>query len=148
MKSILQILFLVLAGLGLILLLNFPTIKSWVSTRYFNQDKLWSLIQSWRSSEGLQPYIKDQKICTLTAQRINDVQTNYSHDGFAERVNKYPGEFSENLVGIDGKNEKAVLQKWLDSPEHREALERPYKNSCLACKNNYCVQIFSNLSKS
>jgi hypothetical protein len=102
---------------------------------------LWSLIQEWRTSEGRNPYIEDQRLCVIADDRVDDP---YTHDGFYEKYNNYPYVLQENLS--DGHpNEKSALTGWLDSPGHAETLRKPYKASCVRCLGDYCVQIFSNL---
>jgi uncharacterized protein YkwD len=108
-----------------------------------NADKLWSLIQEWRESEGLQPYIKDQRLCEIAKDRADD-NIDY-HKGFMEKYDtpEYPFVMQENSVwGYS--SEEYSLNGWLNSPPHRETLEKPYTHSCVATYKNNAIQIFSN----
>lgn len=105
-------------------------------------DKLWSLIQDWRESQGLQPYIEDQRLCKIAEDRVDD--KDYSHEQFMVKydTSEYPYAMQENLVW-NAMQESDALEWWLNSPPHRATLEKPYTHSCLATDKNYAVQIFS-----
>lgn len=117
-------------------------------------DKLWSLIQDWRVENGLQPYIKDQRLCVIAEDRVDDGD-NY-HEGFIKKMesnyyNLPEGVLvSENATG--GTSEENMLQRWLNSPTHAETLGKSYNYSCVAVYGTtdpeyYAVQIFSNFKQ-
>jgi uncharacterized protein YkwD len=118
-----------------------------VSPSNLNADKLFELTNNWRVQQGYQPYIKNQTLCNLAKIRLNDIYTNWSHDGFVETVKWWFGnrqyDVSENLAK-DMSFEKQTLQKWLNSPTHKENLVKNYKYSCIAAKGGYAVQLFGN----
>lgn len=103
------------------------------------QDKLWLLIQDWRTQNGFQPYIKNQELCRIAEDRASVKFDN--HKGFKEKYLNNPYYLSENIAGLAPA--KNVFDSWLKSSPHRAALEKPYKYSCVAC-DKQCVQIFSN----
>lgn len=106
-----------------------------------SSDKLWSLVQEWRHSEGLLPYTKDQRLCNIARDRIKAGDDD--HGGFYAQFSSSPYELSENSVWHTT-DEAGALKSWLKSPRHHEALLRPYKYSCLVTDGNNALQIFSN----
>lgn len=113
-----------------------------------DSDKLWSLIQDWRMSQNLQTYIKDQRLCKFVKVRLGEIKENFSHKGFEDRStnNSFPffyQELGENLAaGIT--YEESILFAWLNSPSHRENLDKEYKYSCLETEGFYVIQLFAN----
>ncbi len=108
-------------------------------------DKLFSLINEWRKSQGLTPYIKDNRLCAIAIDRADDKILD-NHVGFMRKYDtaQYPYVMQENLVSVE--KEPIMLKGWLNSPPHRAALEKPYLYSCVAC-DKQCVQIFSSFEK-
>lgn len=104
-------------------------------------EKLTTLVNDWRDSQGYQPYVEHEALCEIAEDRFKDGID--QHRGFYERYSSYPSSLSENVAS--GNTEKQALQNWLNSTPHREALERPYRYSCIKCTVNLCFQIFSNL---
>lgn len=104
-------------------------------------EKLTALVNNWRVSQGLQPYAIDQQLCSIATDRVDDGEDN--HKGLYDKYSDYPYYISENML-FRGTSEEAVLQAWLNSPDHRKALEHPYQYSCIATNENVAVQIFSN----
>ncbi len=120
-----------------------PSVSPSPTPYIFSEDKLWSLIQDWRQSQGLSPYIKDQRLCAIAKDRVFNGPVLDSHAGLYCKYSSYPYVVQENLA--DYPNEKTMLVRWITSPfGHKETLEKPYIYSCVQCKNTYCSQIFSN----
>lgn len=107
-----------------------------------SEDVLFGLINEWKYKEDGYTYSKHEDLCEIANDRVDDP---YTHQGFIDKYWNYPYELSENL-SKDHLSEQSVLNGWLNSKRHREALERSYTYSCVRCEGNYCVQIFSNLS--
>lgn len=126
-----------------VLVKNLPSPTPTFTIPRLNTDNLWSLIENWRQSKGLKPYIKDQRLCDIASDRVDDFD--YNHSGLYAKYSNYPYVISENLVW-NSADETAALDQWLNSPTHLENLEKPYTHSCIACVNRYCVQIFSSFS--
>lgn len=110
-------------------------------------EKLTTLVNEWRVKSGFQSYIKNEALCTIAKERVIDQLNGLdNHQGLYETYSQYPSVISENTVGpantIDP--EGSALTSWLISPPHRATLEKSYLYSCIATKNNYAVQIFSN----
>jgi uncharacterized protein YkwD len=117
-------------------------------TKSLNQDTLWYLIQGWRVENKLNPYTKNQKLCDIAINRLNDdLQTGMSnekaHEGFQTRYGNYKSVISENL-SLNWDNEKEALDSWVNSPSHLGNLKKNYSFSCIAIKGTHVVQIFSN----
>lgn len=104
-------------------------------------EKLTTLVNEWRVKSGFQPYIKNDSLCTIVNQRINDGMDR--HTGFLQKYSEYPSVLSENM-NFTYKTELDALNGWLNSPSHRNALEHPYVYSCIATKGSLAIQIFSN----
>lgn len=110
-----------------------------------NADKLFEIIQEWRTSENLQPYVKDERLCKIAEDRVLNDKFLDDHEGLFRKYSNYPYVISENLNYAI--SEKAMLDGWLNSPEHAQALRKPYTHSCIYCYNGYCSQIFSSFLK-
>jgi uncharacterized protein YkwD len=108
-----------------------------------NADKLWTIINDWRASEGLKPFTKDPRLCDIATDRLKD-GLDY-HRGFLTRYRDYPYVLSEN-EGLDTSEESMLdgPEGWLKSPPHAKALRSDWVYSCVATKGNFAVQIFSN----
>jgi len=114
-----------------------------------SSEKLWFLIQKWRISQRLQPYIKNQNICKLANLRLPEIMVNFSHEHFLDHSH-YREICPQNncLLGenlsMNALGEQSTLTGWLNSPEHLKNLKANYQYSCIACSNSYCVQEFAN----
>lgn len=146
MKSILFVLFVVLVIWLAFRLPSFPvapTIQEPTPTPInLDAEKLFEIIQSWRTSENLQPYVKDERLCEIARTRVTEDEPQDNHAGLYKRYRNLPYLISENTT--IALNEQGALNLWLDSPPHAKALREKYQYSCVACKGNYCSQIFSN----
>jgi uncharacterized protein YkwD len=113
--------------------------------RPLSADKLFSLVNKWRADNGYQPYEKSDKLCAIAKDRaLNDPPLD-DHKGFLAKYNSLPYVLSENLVTAE--SEPMALAGWLGSASHRAALEKPYRYSCIYCKDFYCVHIFSSFER-
>lgn len=113
-----------------------------------NENKLWSLIQDWRTKSNLKPYIKDQRLCDIAKERATELyKLGYldNHEGFLSRYSSYPFVLSENASAFHP-NEISALNGWINSPTHLKNLQKLYLYSCLKCKDTFCVQIFSSFA--
>lgn len=113
-----------------------------------NAEKLMSIVNDWRQSQGLQPFSNNDNLCTLADQRVNEIQNDNSHNGFIERVNNQTFGFSYEKLGENLEqgypNEQEALNHWLSSPEHLKNLKDNFQYSCIKCLNDKCVQEFGN----
>lgn len=111
-----------------------------------NGDKLFDLINDWRTNRGFSIYEKSELTCRIASQRLDEVKANFSHEGFSsERLCNDECSLAENLIK-DRYSEQDSLYGWTYSPLHLENLEKNYTHSCVKCSNtpeNICVHIFS-----
>ena len=108
-----------------------------------NEQILWSLIQNFRLENNRRPYIKNQVLCEIATKRSGEIDEVFEHTIFHERYKNYPSVLGENIAKTN-MNELAVYNGWLNSLPHRAALEKQYTYSCIATKDQFAVQIFSN----
>lgn len=108
-----------------------------------DQQRLWDHIQMWRRSQGLPEYIEDSFLCSIADKRIQEIQTNFSHDKFYEKIDcEQSCKLGENINSGYSKAQSA-LNGWLNSPLHRAALESTeYTHSCVRSMGDKSVQIF------
>lgn len=114
------------------------------------EDRLWDVVQNWRISQGLAAHAKDSRMCRLAELRLPEIKVNWSHDGFVNNSHYSAicpdsncfASMSENLSN-GYYSEQENLNGWLNSPAHREALQKNYTYSCIKCQDGYCVQEFA-----
>ena len=111
-----------------------------------DEHKIWLSIQSWRAVQQKRQYDESALLCKYAYQRLNEVQTDWSHDGFfpvSHEIKRQTGftntgeNLAHNIYTNDG-----YLQQWLDSPSHKKNLDENFTESCLRCSGTYCVQLF------
>lgn len=117
-----------------------PQEKETVINKPLNADELWSLVQEWRTDNGFQPYTKNQSLCRIAGDRTKD-SLDY-HKGLFNKYGNYQSVLSEN--GTQAFSDTEALSLWLNSPNHKKALEQPYKYACIAVAPQYAVHIMSN----
>lgn len=105
----------------------------------FSEKKLFQLINQWRESNNLTPYIEDERLCNIAKDRSDDLV--FNHTAFYEKYSSFPFVIQENL-GRCFDSEQYMLNCWLASKPHRQTLEKPYTHSCVIC-DKQCVQVFS-----
>ena len=107
---------------------------------YLNAEKLTTLINDWRVSQGLQPYLRDERLCDIARKRVKF--GNDEHRGFLKEYGNGPVPMSENAFW-DVPTEDAALTGWLNSKGHRDNLEYPFTHSCIAVDKYNAIQIFA-----
>lgn len=105
-------------------------------------DELLKLVQDWRISQGLPEYKVSEELCQIANVRINEIQSDFSHERFISRYKNRTTSISENL-GKDAYTEDSLLNAWIDSASHLEILKMNYSKSCISTSGTYAVQIFS-----
>lgn len=109
-----------------------------------DSNKIQDLINGFRTSIGLTPFLRDDNVCTLAKTRSTELAGELArgvlHSGLYNR--NLPYWIWENAkVGSD---EAGTVTWWLNSPIHRASIEGNYKYSCGACTGSYCSQLFTN----
>jgi uncharacterized protein YkwD len=114
------------------------------STGGLSGDKLFSMSNAYRQAQGLAPFEKDERACTVAATRapqINgEVASGTMHAGM--RAMNLPYWNSENIISMN--SEDAAFNWWVNDPIHHDAIVGAYKYSCVACSGNACAQEFTN----
>lgn len=114
---------------------------------YPDANKLFQIVNEWRTENGYQPYLIDQRLCDIADIRLAQTSRNWSHDEFIPTIDRYfQGNYSEKSENLarDFYDEQSTLKAWLNSPTHKENLDKDYQYSCIALDGNYVVQIFGN----
>jgi uncharacterized protein YkwD len=116
--------------------------------KQISEDRLFKAVNQWRESQNKQTYITSPVLCGFATQRVKEIQSDWSHDGFKElsktgEVYKFQNfsQTGENILR-DFSEENGGLESWLNSPTHRANLDSDFTHSCIRCENNYCVQLF------
>lgn len=104
-------------------------------------DKLLNLINEYRSTNGLKPFIKDERLCAIAKDRVENFPHLDNHEGLYKKYSSLPYVISENLV--ESPTEGGALAGWISSPPHKKAMLSPAKYTCVYCKGDYCSEIFS-----
>lgn len=98
-------------------------------------------INQYRQSKGLGPIGSDSHTCNFANLRAQEISSNFSHDGFNNRVSSnslpYPGysEVTENLAM--NHNSSDVVNSWINSPGHAANLEKNTPYGCVGVSDNY-----------
>lgn len=108
----------------------------------FSQQKLWDLVQNWRSDNGLFPFIKNQKLCDFATKRLSEIKNDWGHSGYTQNRQNYGFNFDGENLAKDYFTEEETLNAWLSSASHSANLKRTYVYSCLKCDRNICAQEF------
>lgn len=98
-------------------------------------------INSYRKSRGLYEVKTDSNTCNFARTRAQEISTNFSHEGFYNRINNktlpYPSYsmVTENLALND--NYKNVVNAWINSPGHAANMEKDTPFVCVQSYGNY-----------
>ncbi len=134
-------------SLGKILPPNQNTTEIPFIVKNLDEDVLWSVVNEWRSNQGLKKYIKNDLLCDIANERLKTIEEDFSHDKWKETFER----FSKNRLSYGGENlanvsdgEESTLNSWLQSPSHYKNLRYDFKYSCIETDGTYAVQIFGN----
>lgn len=112
-----------------------------------DEDKLWDDVQNWRVSNNLTKFTTDDRLCDIADLRATELSakgTIDNHVGFVEKYKNNEYVLSENLSQTTNTNaEESILNGWLSSTSHRNALSGDWIYSCIKTEGNIAVQIFS-----
>lgn len=145
--------FMIALGLGFLLYIaissqsGYPTAPPMQQNNQLSEDKLFSLVNEYRKSLGLQILSKDAQICGYARKRSIEIKNNWSHEGFQSDSKKNVlyaqacpncSHLGENLAK-DIKIEEFILEAWKKSPTHNDNLIEPdYNIGCIQInENNY-----------
>lgn len=116
-------------------------------SQYINEDELWTEVNNWRKLRNYSVYKKNDNLCRFTDIRLSETINDWNHNGFsnvADAITKETGLtlIAENIQKDESDPHKALFY-WLQSESHRKNLEANFTDSCIKCRNNYCVQLFA-----
>jgi uncharacterized protein YkwD len=98
-------------------------------------------INEYRRSQGLYEVKTDPYTCGFAKTRASEISSNFSHDGFNQRVNAgtlpYPGysSITENIAMTS--DYQRVVQLWINSAGHAENMRRDTPYVCVERYGNY-----------
>lgn len=106
-----------------------------------NAEKLSTMVDDWRTSEGFAVYKPSVEMCEIANKRLSEIKTDFSHNKFLNNDYCVECAIAENL-SRGHETELATLNAWLNSDTHRGMLEDSYTHACLVTDNHHAVQIF------
>lgn len=125
-----------------------PTLRSFPpqDLHYPDAERLFSLVQVWRESVGKNKYIHSENMCKIAQLRAEESVSDWSHDKFSAERFCDECTLGENLArnyqALEFEPEDGILERWLNSPAHKENLDRNYTHSCIRCVDLNCAHIF------
>jgi uncharacterized protein YkwD len=105
------------------------------------RDYIMTQINAYRKSLGLYAVKTDPKTCAFATTRAKEVSTNFSHDGFNQRISNhtlpYPSYhlITENIA--ETSNYKNVESMWQNSPGHAANMRADTPYVCVSKYGNY-----------
>ncbi len=120
-----------------------PTPQQFVN---LDSDKIFSLINQYRASQGLSPFEQENSVCELAQIRsvelAGELTNGTIHSGLYNRTLPYWIWENAKL----GSNEEDTVSWWLSSPLHHQSIIGDYKYSCVKCTGTNCSQLFTSFS--
>lgn len=108
-----------------------------------DSDKIFELINQYRTSLGLTPFEREESVCQLAQVRSTELAGELAngtiHSGLYNR--NLPYWIWENAKV--GSNEEETVNWWLASPLHHQSIVGDYKYSCVKCTGNNCSELFT-----
>jgi len=107
-------------------------------------EELLDIVQEWRVDNNYPPYLNSDKLCQVAEKRLNEVDTDWSHNGFYDEVSICGDELctlGENLAK-NYVSEKEILAAWLNSHLHKDNLVDDFEYTCIRSDGRLVVQIF------
>ncbi|HVZ11452.1 MAG TPA: CAP domain-containing protein [Patescibacteria group bacterium] len=108
-----------------------------------DSDKIFNMINAYRTSLGLPAFETNPDVCSLALVRSTEIpgeiQKGTLHMGLYNRP--LPYWIWENAKY--GSNEEGTVAWWLASPLHHSSIVGDYKYSCVKCTGTYCSELFT-----
>jgi hypothetical protein len=121
-----------------------PKKDSIITSYKFNEKQVEYLLQKRQISLKKPLYIESQFLCDMASIRLEEIQINWSHEGFsAKRFCPKDCIIGENLAR-GYLTESMIIVAWENSPSHLYELNYPYKYFCVKSQNNYTVLTLGN----
>jgi uncharacterized protein YkwD len=100
-----------------------------------------SQINAYRAQNGLGPVSANSETCTFAAIRAQEIASDFSHNGFTNRINSktlpYSSyhEVTENIAMNSDASQ--IVTMWINSPGHAENMRKDTPYVCVAQSGNY-----------
>ena len=111
-----------------------------------NSERIFELVNQYRTSQDLAPFERDDKVCELAQVRSTELRAELNngtiHSGLYGRGLPY-WIFENAKVGS---NEEGTVAWWISSPLHHQSIVGDYKFSCVRCTGDHCSQLFTSFS--
>lgn len=110
--------------------------------------KLFELVNLHREKQGLSPLLFDPSMCEYTKERLKEVHTGWSHDGFNRKKPPFRYTYAGENLSRGFLKESEVVDGWINSPSHLENIIKPqYVRTCIEVdlfnQSQYIVQEFA-----
>lgn len=129
--------------------INRLRVQSTNTNNVISSSQLFEDVNQWRATENKPAFIENAELCSLATVRLEEIQDDWSHDGFLPKANPLVEQkkfvmLGENLASqYQAGDEKLILNTWLLSPSHKANLDADFTQSCMKCDDDSCVQIFA-----
>lgn len=125
-----------------------------VSFKELDVLKIEEEINNYRLENNLNSLIRYPNLCKLAVERVTEIQTDWSHEGFKNRDDAIYVDYcnndnlictsaGENLAKGQFKSEEQLVLEWIKSPEHNKNMLSDYNVQCVAANNNHYVSLFA-----
>lgn len=113
------------------------------NTGGLNADDIFSMVNSYRASQGLPAFQQDAKTCSLAQERAPEVSGEIAagdmHAGLKAMDLGYWN--TENIISMN--SDQAAFNWWINDPIHHAAIVSSNTYSCVACSGNSCAEEFT-----
>lgn len=117
-----------------------------------SEDELWQIVNNWKDGHSGYRYKKLPIVCDYADKRLDQIRTDFGHDGFYQTAKNWAHNNNFKLVAenlsSDINSKDDILTSWVTSSSHYENLNNNFVYSCIRCTvvnhNSLCVQIFAN----
>lgn len=108
-----------------------------------NASVLFSMVNSYRQTQGLPAFQQDSKTCSLAQERAPQVAGEVASGNFHAglKAMNLPYWNTENIISMN--SEQAAFNWWLNDPIHHAAIVSSNIYSCVACSGNSCAEEFT-----
>lgn len=112
-----------------------------------DESTLLALVSQYRVNRDLPPLKLSNTLCEFASVRADQIQTDWSHNGFFTLSSQEPYKTSFYFLGeVLARNlstNQEILQGWESSPPHKAELDRPdYHHACVKMKGDFTVMNF------
>ena len=108
-------------------------------------DELNSVLNNYRVAHGLNALRIDGTLCAIAGERVREISTNFSHDGFEAAVERHGLQKSagENIASGPLTAVQFVEWSWDKSPGHKANMLAGWNEGCGGVFDRFAVYIFA-----